>query len=165
MSMTERPRLFRPIPDNKPVEIQWNQQILTADYFVVPKGTPNKQVAMEFIAWATCAQNNGAVSQKILRPYEQELKATRPWSRPAVTNADENTAYSTRLPLSTTSTRSTRPSRPNTQCVGGSEATGHAVVTTDLRRAAAKTVARSSIAGPRRDPVLVSCSSASSRRC
>ena len=38
--------------DNKPVEMQWNQQILTADYFVVPKGTPNKQVAMEFIAWA-----------------------------------------------------------------------------------------------------------------
>ena len=41
--------------DNKPVEIQWNQQLLTADYFVVPKGTPNKGAAMEFIAWATCA--------------------------------------------------------------------------------------------------------------
>ena len=36
--------------DNKPVEIQWNQQIVTADYFVVPKGSPNKDAAMEFIA-------------------------------------------------------------------------------------------------------------------
>src|SRR3970282_1141132 len=40
--------------DNNPVEIQWNQQIVTADYFVVSKGTPNKDLAMDFIAWAPC---------------------------------------------------------------------------------------------------------------
>jgi len=81
--------------DGKPVEIQWNQQILTADYFVVPKGTPNKQVAMEFIAWALCANNNAAVSDSI--PYGPTNKNSTP--NPAVvqdlavTNADENTAY------------------------------------------------------------------------
>ena len=64
--------------DNKPVEMQWNQQILTADYFVVPKGTPNKQVAMEFIAWATCANNNArGLEQDPVRPDEQELEAER----------------------------------------------------------------------------------------
>ena len=81
--------------DNKPVEMQWNQQILTADYFVVPKGTPNKQAAMEFIAWATCANNNAAVSDKI--PYGPTNKNSK--ANPAVvqdlavTNVDENTAY------------------------------------------------------------------------
>ena len=81
--------------DNKPVEIQWNQQIVTADYFVVPKGTPNKQAAMEFIAWATCANNNAAVSEKI--PYGPTNKNSKPNEAVvadlAVTNADENTAY------------------------------------------------------------------------
>jgi len=81
--------------DNKPVEMQWNQQILTADYFVVPKGTPNKQVAMEFIAWATCANNNAAVSEKI--PYGPTNKNSTPnpavVADLAVTNVDENTAY------------------------------------------------------------------------
>jgi putative spermidine/putrescine transport system substrate-binding protein len=81
--------------DNKPVEMQWNQQILTADYFVVPKGSPNKQVAMEFIAWATCANNNAAVSDKI--PYGPTNKNSTPnpavVADLAVTNLDENTAY------------------------------------------------------------------------
>ena len=81
--------------DNKPVEMQWNQQILTADYFVVPKGTPNKQVAMEFIAWATCANNNAAVSKKI--PYGPTNKNSTPnpavVADLAVTNVDENTGY------------------------------------------------------------------------
>ena len=80
--------------DKKPVEIQWNQQILTADYFVVPKGTPNKQAAMEFIAWALCANNNAAVSNSI--PYGPTNKYSK--ANPnvvkdlAVTNQDENTA-------------------------------------------------------------------------
>jgi putative spermidine/putrescine transport system substrate-binding protein len=81
--------------DKKPVEMQWNQQILTADYFVVPKGTPNKQVAMEFIAWATCANNNAAVSNKIpYGPTNKNSKANEAVVADlAVTNVDENTAY------------------------------------------------------------------------
>src|SRR4029453_12656589 len=81
--------------DNKPVELQWNQQILTADYFVVPKGTPNKQVAMEFIAWATCANNNGAVSNAIPYGPTNKFATANPAVAKdlAVSNADANTAY------------------------------------------------------------------------
>jgi putative spermidine/putrescine transport system substrate-binding protein len=81
--------------DNKPVEIQWNQQIVTADYFVVPKGTPNKQVAMEFIAWATCANNNAAVSNKIpYGPTNKNAKANDAVVADlSVSHVDENTAY------------------------------------------------------------------------
>jgi putative spermidine/putrescine transport system substrate-binding protein len=81
--------------DNKPVEIQWNQEIVTADYFVVPKGSPNKDAAMDFIAWATCKENNAAPSNYI--PYGPTNKNST--ANPdkvaelAVTNADENSAY------------------------------------------------------------------------
>ena len=51
--------------DQKPVDIQWNQQIVTADYLVVPKGTPNKEAAMRFIAYTACAENNGKPSEFI----------------------------------------------------------------------------------------------------
>lgn len=81
--------------DNRPVEIQWNQQIVTADYFVVPKGTPNKDAAMDFIAWATCAENNAAPSNYI--PYGPTNKNAKPnpdkVSGLSVSNADENSAY------------------------------------------------------------------------
>jgi putative spermidine/putrescine transport system substrate-binding protein len=81
--------------DNKPVEIQWNQQIVTADYLVVPKGTPNKDAAMKFIAYAICADNNAKPSEFI--PYGPINKNSKP--APAnvadlsVSNADENSAY------------------------------------------------------------------------
>ena len=81
--------------DNKPVEIQWNQQILTADYFVVPKGTPNKDEAMKFIAWATCAQNSAAPSQFI--PYGPTNVNAKPAPDKvpdlAVSNVNDTTAY------------------------------------------------------------------------
>ena len=81
--------------DNNPVEIQWNQQIVTADYFVVPKGTPNKDAAMDFIAWATCAQNNAAPSNYIpYGPTNKNAKANPDKvAELSVTNADENSAY------------------------------------------------------------------------
>jgi len=81
--------------DNRPVEIQWNQQIVTADYLVVPKGTPNKDLAMDFIAWSTCKENNAAPSKYI--PYgPTNTLATADPSKVAelsVSNADENSAY------------------------------------------------------------------------
>ncbi len=81
--------------DNNPVEIQWNGQIVTADYFVVPKGTPNKDLAMDFIAWATCKENNAAPSKYI--PYGPTNKlATADPSKVAelsVSNVNETTAY------------------------------------------------------------------------
>jgi putative spermidine/putrescine transport system substrate-binding protein len=81
--------------DNKPVEIQWNQQIVTADYLVVPKGSPNKDAAMKFIAYTACAEHNAGPSEFI--PYGPTNKNSTP--NPAmvndlsVTNADENSAY------------------------------------------------------------------------
>lgn len=81
--------------DNKPVEIQWNDQIVTADFFVVPKGTPNKDLAMDFVAWATCKENNAAPSKYI--PYGPTNKlATADPSKVAdlsVSNINETTAY------------------------------------------------------------------------
>jgi len=81
--------------DKKPVEIQWNQQIVTADYLVVPKGSPNKDAAMNFIAWATCANNNAAPSNYI--PYgPTNVNAVANPDTVAdlsVTNADANSAY------------------------------------------------------------------------
>jgi putative spermidine/putrescine transport system substrate-binding protein len=81
--------------DSKPVAIQWNQQLLTADYLVIPKGTPNKDEAMKFIAWATCAQNNAAPSQFI--PYGPTNKNSKPQADKvadlAVTNVNDTTAY------------------------------------------------------------------------
>lgn len=81
--------------DNKPVAIQWNQQLLTSDYFVIPKGTPNKDEAMKFIAWATCAQNNAGPSQYI--PYGPTNKNSKPQADKvpdlAVTNVNDTTAY------------------------------------------------------------------------
>jgi putative spermidine/putrescine transport system substrate-binding protein len=81
--------------DNKPVEIQWNQQIVTADYFVVPKGTPNKDAAMKFIAYASCAANNAKPSDYI--PYGPTNLNSKPnpdkVADLSVSNADENSAY------------------------------------------------------------------------
>lgn len=81
--------------DNKPVEIQWNQQIVTADYLVVPKGTPNKDAAMKFIAYTICAENNAKPSQYI--PYGPTNINAKPAEDKkadlSVTNADENSAY------------------------------------------------------------------------
>ena len=81
--------------DNKPVEMQWNQQIVTADYLVIPKGSPNKDAAMKFIAYTACAANNAGPSEFI--PYgPTNINST---ANPAmvndlsVTNADENSAY------------------------------------------------------------------------
>jgi putative spermidine/putrescine transport system substrate-binding protein len=81
--------------DKKPVEIQWNQQIVTADYLVIPKGSPNKDAAMKFIAYTACAEHNAGPSEFI--PYGPTN--TKSTANPAmvndlsVTNADENSAY------------------------------------------------------------------------
>ncbi len=81
--------------DGKPVEMQWNQQIVTADYLVVPKGTPNKDAAMKFIAYTICAENNAKPSQYI--PYGPTNINAKPAPDKiadlSVSNADENSAY------------------------------------------------------------------------
>jgi putative spermidine/putrescine transport system substrate-binding protein len=81
--------------DNRPVAIQWNQQILSADHFVVPKGSPNREAAMRFLAWTACAENNAAVSKYI--PYGPTNVNSEPdpamVAELAINNVDPNTAY------------------------------------------------------------------------
>ena len=81
--------------DNKPVAIQWNGQIVTADYFVVPKGTPNKDTAMNFIAWATCKENNAAPSKYIPYGPTNKLSKADPSkvAELSVSNINDNSAY------------------------------------------------------------------------
>ena len=60
--------------DNRPVEIEWNQQIVSANYYVVPKGTPNREAAMRFIAYATCAeQQRRDLDVHPVRAHEHQL--------------------------------------------------------------------------------------------
>ena len=81
--------------DNKPVAISWDQQILTADYWVVPKGTPNKDAAMDFIAWTICKQNNAAPSNAIPYGPTNSLAQANPTkaNELAATNINDTTAY------------------------------------------------------------------------
>jgi putative spermidine/putrescine transport system substrate-binding protein len=44
------------VAEGKPFEILWDGQIMDLDLFVVPKGAPNKDLAMEYIAFATDTQ-------------------------------------------------------------------------------------------------------------
>jgi putative spermidine/putrescine transport system substrate-binding protein len=60
-------RVQTEIDAGTPVEIQWNQNLQTADYLVVPKGTANKEEAMRLIASCVSGQNNHRLSEFI--PY------------------------------------------------------------------------------------------------
>ncbi|MEL6946937.1 MAG: ABC transporter substrate-binding protein [Pseudomonadota bacterium] len=44
------------VGENKPFEIVWDGQILDFDLFVIPKGAPNKEAALEFIKFSTDTQ-------------------------------------------------------------------------------------------------------------
>lgn len=57
MSTAYNGRIFNAaISENQPLEVVWDGQILDFDLYVVPKGAPNKDKAMEFIAFATDTQ-------------------------------------------------------------------------------------------------------------
>lgn len=60
-------RVQTEIDAGTPVEIQWNQNLQTADYLVVPKGTAHKEEAMSLIAYCVSGQNNHRLSEFI--PY------------------------------------------------------------------------------------------------
>ncbi len=45
-------RLYSLQQDNVDIGISWNQNLVAADVLVVPKGTPNKEAAMKFLAYA-----------------------------------------------------------------------------------------------------------------
>lgn len=57
MSTAYNGRIFNAaVAEGQPLEIVWDGQILDFDLFVVPKGAPNKDAAMEFIAFSTDTQ-------------------------------------------------------------------------------------------------------------
>lgn len=57
MSTAYNGRIFNAaVGEGQPLEIVWDGQILDFDLFVVPKGAPNKEAAMQFISFSTDTQ-------------------------------------------------------------------------------------------------------------
>jgi len=57
MSTAYNGRIFNAaIAEGQPFEIVWDGQILDFDLWVIPKGAPNKQAALDFIAFSTDTQ-------------------------------------------------------------------------------------------------------------
>ena len=57
MSTAYNGRIFNAaVGEGQPLDIVWDGQILDFDLFVVPKGAPNKEAAMQFIAYSTDTQ-------------------------------------------------------------------------------------------------------------
>ncbi len=57
MSTAYNGRIFNAaVAENQPLVVVWDGQILDFDLFVVPKGAPNKEEAMKFIAFSTDTQ-------------------------------------------------------------------------------------------------------------
>lgn len=57
MSTAYNGRIFNAaVAEGQPFEIVWDGQILDFDLFVIPKGAPNKEAALEFISFATDTQ-------------------------------------------------------------------------------------------------------------
>jgi putative spermidine/putrescine transport system substrate-binding protein len=77
-------RVQKEIDSGTPVEIQWNQNLQTADYLVVPKRTANKVEAMRLIDYCVSGQNNHRLSEFI--PYAPINKESIPKVDPQVTS-------------------------------------------------------------------------------
>jgi putative spermidine/putrescine transport system substrate-binding protein len=75
-------RVQKEIDAGTPVNIQWNENLQTADYLVVPKGTANKEKAMELIAYCVSGDNNHRLSEFI--PYAPINKESIPKVDPQV---------------------------------------------------------------------------------
>jgi putative spermidine/putrescine transport system substrate-binding protein len=58
-------RVQQEIETGTPVKSQWNQNLQTADYLVVPKGTTHKEQAMRLIAYCVSGKNNQRLSEFI----------------------------------------------------------------------------------------------------
>ena len=57
MSTAYNGRIFNAaVAEGQPLEVVWDGQILDFDLFVIPKGAPNKDAALEFISFSTDTQ-------------------------------------------------------------------------------------------------------------
>ncbi|MBJ2153036.1 ABC transporter substrate-binding protein [Paracoccus sp. IB05] len=55
-------RLWSLIQDGLDIGISWDQNLVAADVLVVPKGTPNKEAAMRFLAYAGSAEGQARMA-------------------------------------------------------------------------------------------------------
>lgn len=53
--------------EGAPVDLVWDQHVLSADYLVVPKGAPHRDAAMELVAYITSPGPQGRLSRHL--PY------------------------------------------------------------------------------------------------
>lgn len=60
-------RLLAMADAGQPVAVQWNQGIISPGYWAIPKGAPNKDLALQFMAWALSAEHNADLAPYI--PY------------------------------------------------------------------------------------------------
>jgi putative spermidine/putrescine transport system substrate-binding protein len=67
MSAALNGRVQSAIDGGAPLDFVWNQWLRLTDVLVVPKGSPNKDAAMELIAYIVAGQNNGKLANYI--PY------------------------------------------------------------------------------------------------
>lgn len=65
MGMSWNGRIYDIQQQGAPVEIMWDQHILTADYLVIPKGTQHLEEAQQLIAWIVSAEHNAELSKYI----------------------------------------------------------------------------------------------------
>jgi putative spermidine/putrescine transport system substrate-binding protein len=65
MGMIWNGRIQTAIDEGAPLAIQWNQHIPLADFLTVPRGAPNREQAMEFIAYAVSAAHNYRIANHI----------------------------------------------------------------------------------------------------
>lgn len=58
-------RIQTAIDEGAPLAIQWNQHLAQADYLAIPKGSPNRDAAMELIAFMVSKERNHRISDHI----------------------------------------------------------------------------------------------------
>jgi len=58
-------RLLAAKQEGQPIEVSWDQGIFTVEYYVVPKGLKNKDLAMQFMAFAASADGQKDIPKYI----------------------------------------------------------------------------------------------------
>ena len=68
--------------EGKNFKIVWDQQLAELDYWVIPKGTKKKDLALKFIAFATQPKRQGEQTKHI--SYSPTVKAALPYINPGI---------------------------------------------------------------------------------
>ncbi len=80
-------RIFNAVAaEGKPFEIVWDSQIFDLDLWVIPKGAPNKDLALDFIAFSTATEQLAAQASWI--SYGPARKSSAPLVGSYITNPD-----------------------------------------------------------------------------